>query len=333
LKILLLEYATLTEDQKIMNEGYMILKTLSDSFHSINQDIYYLSKKEKIDGIKGRPIYVKYANEDYLVDFLEKIAPSYDAALVIAPEKNNILYSLTSVIKDSTINLGSPPTAIKLCSDKLTTTNILTDKGVKVPHIINNDRRRCDIKPIKTIMNKFIIKPRFGCGSDGVRLVSDGYLSDDGIGDDNISVEYIDGRHISSSLIIGDKRSLFLTLNEQLIHFNLNGEIKYQGGIVPYETRSKDEWDEIMQLSKKVAEIMGCKGYLGIDFVVSNNSNEPYVVDINPRPTTSIVGINHVIDYELAYLLLKNKIDPDALPSSIKINGSYKFMLSGSSQQ
>jgi len=313
LKILLLEYATLTEDPKIMNEGYTMLKTLSDSFYSINQDIYYLSKKGKIDGIKGRPIDVK---GDYF-DFLERIAGKYDAALVIAPEKDNILYFLTSIIEDSTINLGSPPDAIKLCSDKLITTNILMDRKIKAPCILDHEK----VYDIKT---KFILKPRFGCGSEGVKLVdNDGYLSEN-IKEDSILMEYIEGRHISSSLIMGEERSLFLTLNEQLIRFNK--EVTYLGGMVPYKT-SKREWDTIMRLSKDVAEIMGCKGYLGIDFVISNNSNEPYVVDINPRPTTSILGINHVIDYELAYLLMNNKFDPTMLPSSVKINGVYKFLL------
>lgn len=321
MKILLLEYATLTKDPKIMNEGYMILKTLSDSFHAIGEDVYYLSLNGKIDGIKGDPVYVKGG----FMDFLERVSPNYDAALVIAPEKNNILYSLVSIIENSTTNLGSPSDAIKICSDKLTTANILIKQNIKTPVIINNDKDKYDIRQ-GTI--KFILKPRFGCGSEGVKLVNGSYLSKKKVEDNDLLMEYIDGRHISSSLIMGDRRSLFLTLNEQLINFDsINNNITYMGGVCPYKCRSKEEWNSIMRLSNDIAKIMGCRGYLGIDFVVSNNSNEPYVVDINPRPTTSIVGINRVINYEIADLLLKNKFNPDILPSDIKINGSYKFLL------
>jgi len=324
LKILLIEYATLTEDSEIITEGYMILKTLSHSFYSIDQDVYYVSQKGGMDGIKGESIYLK----GDISDFLEKIARNYDAALVIAPERDNILYSLTSIIEDSTTNLGSPPEAIKLCSDKLTTTNILINKGIKTPSLIERDKDDQDTN------TKFILKPRFGCGSEGVRLIENGYLSKNKIKDDEILVEYIDGRHISSSLIVGEEKTLFLTLNEQLINFNnFNKEITYLGGIVPYKTRSKKEWDKIMRISIDAAESMGCRGYVGIDFVVSNLSNEPYVVDINSRLTTSIVGINRVINYELAYLLLKSKFNPAMLPSAIKINGICKFLLSDAADQ
>jgi tyramine---L-glutamate ligase len=51
--------------------------------------------------------------------------------------------------------------------------------------------------------------------------------------------------------------------------------------------------------------------------------DRPYIVDVNPRPTTSLVGITKIMDKEIAELLLKNGMG-ETLPE-IKITGEYSF--------
>ncbi len=49
----------------------------------------------------------------------------------------------------------------------------------------------------------------------------------------------------------------------------------------------------------------------------------PYVVDVNPRPTTSIIGISQVMDEEIGDLILKSSFGE--LPGQVKITGAFTF--------
>jgi len=51
-----------------------------------------------------------------------------------------------------------------------------------------------------------------------------------------------------------------------------------------------------------------------VDLVLSD---KPYIVDVNPRPTTSIIGISRVIDKEIGGLILDAY--RDRLPESVNI--------------
>ena len=48
--------------------------------------------------------------------------------------------------------------------------------------------------------------------------------------------------------------------------------------------------------------MLGCQGYCGIDVVVAD---KVYVVDVNPRITTSLVGIAACMHEEIATLLVE----------------------------
>jgi len=72
----------------------------------------------------------------------------------------------------------------------------------------------------------------------------------------------------------------------------------------------------MIEVAKKTIETLGCQGYIGIDMVVGD---EIYVVDVNPRPTMSIVGITKVIDEEIADVLLKATVGLP--PECVHYNG------------
>ena len=66
--------------------------------------------------------------------------------------------------------------------------------------------------------------------------------------------------------------------------------------------------------------ILGCQGYCGVDVVVSDNV---YVVDVNPRITTSIVGIAACMQEEIADILVSaSKGDG---PDMVHFRGSARF--------
>jgi len=52
-------------------------------------------------------------------------------------------------------------------------------------------------------------------------------------------------------------------------------------------------------------------------------SDELYVVDVNPRLTTSILGISKVIDHEIGDLIIRAGLGD--LPESVGITGTFEF--------
>ena len=290
MKILVAEYAVGAGVGEFMLEGRAMLGTLVRSFVSCGHEVLYPTSGMEVGAGKA----VK--TEDFEAT-LEKLSGECDAALVIAPDE--ILGDLTELAEKNTENLGCPPDSVRLCADKLECTRALRRENIPVPETIGGGEYEGD----------FVIKPRFGCASEGVRKSKSGTLKEG-----FIATEYIGGEHLSASVITG-KTQLPLTINKQLIEINDN--ISYKGGIVPYQC-GRDE--EVIGAAKRTVKALGCRGYAGVDIVLGD---KPYVVDVNPRPTTSVIGIARVLDTEIADLILKSRFGE--LPADVRTRGSFAF--------
>jgi predicted ATP-grasp superfamily ATP-dependent carboligase len=300
MKILLAEYAMgIGLGGTLLLEGRAMLSMLADSFTRLGHEVNYLTAESKLKC--GNAV---LSDENTFEDVLEKVSKESDAALVIGPDE--LLGDLTEIIEKNTVNLGCASGSIRLCADKLTCTKVLVSNSIAVP----------EIKDMKSEGN-YVIKPRFGCASEGVRL-KDVDKMDEQL-DEYIATEYIEGEHLSVSLICGQK-SLPLSLNRQLIDIKEeNGEtiFDYKGNQVPYRA---DFEDEVFTTAKKTVETLGCNGYVGIDIVYGN---KPYVIDVNPRPTTAIFGLVRTLGCEIGELLLMNMFGE--LPESVELNGECSF--------
>jgi predicted ATP-grasp superfamily ATP-dependent carboligase len=188
---------------------------------------------------------------------------------------------------------------VRLCADKLECTRALLRAKIPVPETIGSGEYEGD----------FVIKPRSGCACEGLYRSRSGRLKDG-----FIATRFIDGEHLSASVITG-KTQLPLTVNRQLIE--ISGNISYKGGTVPYYCGRNDE---IIEVAKKATKVLGCRGYAGVDIVLGD---KPYVVDVNPRPTTSIIAIARVLETEIADLIVKSSFGE--LPGEVSVNGSFTF--------
>ncbi len=290
MKIMVAEYAVGAGVPEFILEGRAMLGTLLRSFVACGHEVLYPTSGMVLEA--GTAV---TAGE--FEDALEKISKECDAGLVIAPDE--ILGDLTQLVEENTFNLGCPSHAVRLCADKLECTRVLEKENIPVPETKGSGEYNGD----------YVIKPRFGCASEGIHKSSAGILKEG-----FIATKFIKGEHLSASIITG-RTQLALTVNRQLIE--INDEISYEGGIVPYYC---DRNDEIIAVAKKTAKVLGCRGYAGVDIVLGGM---PYVVDVNPRPTTSIIGISRVMEEEIADLMLRAGFGE--LPDLVKITGSFKF--------
>ncbi|MHC1631844.1 MAG: ATP-grasp domain-containing protein [Methanotrichaceae archaeon] len=293
MKILVAEYAVATGLAGTYQiEGKAMLSVLASSFQRIGHQVIYPTAGPRV--CAGKPIPIQ--NDDF-GNFLART--DADAGLVISPD--NILPDFLRTLEKNVINLGSGPETSRLCADKLTCTSVLAEKGIPVVEVV--DRPQLDDGP-------YVLKPRYGCGSENMEMVSSVPENDD-----RIATKYYDGEQISVSLVASGRHILPLTINKQLVQ--IENEFQYNGSQVPYRS---DREEEILKVAEMAAKALNLRGYAGIDLVVSDY---PRVVDVNPRPTTSIIGIANVMREELADLILSARFG--SLPEKRTIEGECIF--------
>ncbi len=273
-----------------------MLATLASSFEKAGHEVIYPTSGPTVEA--GRPILIKGEEE-----FEGALDCQADAGLLIAPD--GLQPHLLEILEKNMVNLGATPAAARLCADKLLCTQALARAGVSVAEIVD----RPDTKEKGCCL--YVAKPRTGCGSEGVRITS---IARAGPGE--IVTRYHEGLHLSASFIVGVEGFLPLTINRQLIDFKGMG-MSYQGSQVPYNTPRADEiWDE----ARAAALTLGLTGYAGIDFVLGEM---PWAVDVNARPTTSIIGIARVMKEEIGELILRARFGEMA--KKVTLVGEWTF--------
>jgi predicted ATP-grasp superfamily ATP-dependent carboligase len=289
MKVLLAEYAS-THDPDLAPEGAAMLGVLSASFSRTGYEVI-------------TPGTGDFAQE------IERLAPSCDMGLVIAPD--HLLPGYTKILEDNTHNLGCSSLVTAVCANKVMTGRILANHGVPVPG--------------KAEAGPRVVKPVMGCGSAGVRI------TEGPPGEDEFAQQFIDGEHLSASFVCSrntgeaclyysGKPPLALALNRQLIRVE-DGQFSYLGGETPLDHPGRDE---ILGIARKAVTVLGCQGYAGVDMVVADTA---YVVDVNPRITTSVIGIAAVMEEEIAQILVD--ASHGGGPDEVHYRGRARFTREG----
>jgi len=286
MKAFLAEYATF-HDPRLAPEGRAMLDTLAGSFERCGYEV------------------VTPDGGDFLGE-IRRLAPGCDVGLVIAPD--HLLFSFSSALERATHNVGCGSMNAAICADKSQCGRVLARHGIPVPG--------------DPLPGRQVIKPAAGCGSVDVRV------SDGGPGPGEIAQEFIDGEHLSVSLVgsrvVGDacsyytgKPPLLLAVNRQEIRIEPSGEIRYLGGETPVHHSRQDE---LVEAAVRSVQVLGCQGYVGVDIVLAD---KPYVVDVNPRITTSIVGIAACMEEEIADILVQ--ASKGGGPDEVHLEGRVRF--------
>jgi hypothetical protein len=290
MKVLLAEY-TAAHDPALAHEGLAMLEVLRTSFERCGYTVVHPGEGD-------------FESE------IAHLAPGCDMGLVIAPD--HLISRFSQVLEQNTHSLGCGFMTAALCANKVRTRKVLSQHGVAVPP--------------DAVSGKRVIKPVRGCGSQGVRL------ADEEPAEGEYAEEYIEGEHLSVSIVanrvIGDACQYFtgnppvvLAVNRQDISLEPDGTFRYLGGETPVHP---DKEDEIIRTALKAVEVLGCQGYCGVDLVVGDH---PYIVDVNPRITTSLVGIAACMEEEIADILVAASKGQG--PSTVHLSGKARFDTNG----
>jgi tyramine---L-glutamate ligase len=219
-----------------------------------------------------------------------RLVRTADWTLLIAPEFNGCLLSRARTVEQLGGRLVGPgPALIALATDKQATADHLASYGIKVPPGIVLTGRQ-------TLPRDFplpaVLKPRDGCGSQGMQLVEQIPVGDmqisGGISESWRLETFCPGTSVSVACLCGPGGISPLPPCLQLL--SADGRFTYRGGALPIDPNLANR--ATRRAVAAVSTLPESAGYLGVDLVLGDDplGRDDVVIEINPRLTTSYIG-------------------------------------------
>jgi tyramine---L-glutamate ligase len=288
-------------------EGDMMLGALVRDLLALDGVEVSLCRDRRLP-LPEMPITIEWVDGDWVGPWTMGLRDC-DGVVPIAPESGGLLERLSH---DAELTgralLNSRPAAVAVAASKRATLAALAAAGLPVVACWDAG---C-LPPLGD--ETCIVKPDDGVGCDGIHLLPGGraverFLAEHGDERDWLVQPYLAGLPASLSLLVGNDRVCMLGCNLQriaqcddrlvLLGCIVNGLAEHAPGLLPLARRL-------------VRAIPGLWGYVGVDLVLTDSG--PVILEVNPRLTTSYVGLSRSIGRNVAGLMLDLAIDPAGLP-------------------
>ena len=245
------------------------------------------------------------ASMDWQGDGISRAVTQTEAQVVIAPEFDGILTDLTRQIEAAGGKvLGPTSEAVALTSDKLRLAEHWRERGIPTPATSDREPTVCEVFPI-------VWKPRDGAGSTATFRLDRGtdvartraLREAEGHVGEMVMQEFVPGLAASVSFLTGPGEPI--ALPPALQRLTGDGRFKYQGGEVPLPG---DLGLRAVTLARPaIAAVPGLRGWVGVDVVLGDaaDGSRDYAIEINPRLTTSYVGLRCLCEENLASAMLR----------------------------
>lgn len=238
----------------------------------------------------------------------ERAMRDADAVWLIAPETEGILLRLTLMAeKLGKQLLGNPSSAIQIASSKSATLRLLSDAGLTVVTTLNKETLTAErFIPLVT-------KPDDGAGADDTYYFEDWVSYADWIKDHATHTvqAYVQGEAASLSMLCLHGRAWLLSCNRQEISLQQQGAyagFAYAGSML---NGMVAHWQAFAELAQRVAQAMpDLAGYVGVDMIVTA-TGVLHILEVNPRLTTSYVGLQAATGLNPARLIMDLFYNPD----------------------
>jgi tyramine---L-glutamate ligase len=239
----------------------------------------------------------------------DRLARECAAALVIAPECNDLLWQQCRKFEAWGVPLLGPGSeSVRLTGDKWRLAQLWQDAGVATPvcfslFSIENDGARAEHYPC-------VLKPRHGAGSQATFRVRDPAELQRDLeraqvevpGGEFLLQRFVPGRPASVAFLEGPRGRVTLPAVWQ--HLSGDGRFRYQGGQLPLPADLNRRAQRLAAHS--IQAVPGLHGCFGVDLILgeAEDGGEDQAIEINPRLTTSYVGLRALADFNLAETLL-----------------------------
>ena len=316
MKILIYEYLTsgaqyaLSIDDPLMAEGNnMILALLNDGLELPSQYQLYTIRDHRFPPLSPDfdPIQVALVTSPtHYQQVINKQLADCDAALIIAPESDACLAQQQQRLNDYNIlNLGSSVNAIVQATNKYRYPQLLAHSPLKTPETL----RAADWLHNPTFYSSgYISKPLDGAGCIQTHYWQTAAQLTDYLQQADISLAhyiiqpYITGNPISISALINGTHCQILSINQQQIS-QQHHQLHMTGTIVNGASKAFPVAlaDNITQ--HLLTQLPGLSGFIGVDIIL--HQHQPYIIDINPRITSSYIGLAQIMAANPLRLLLQ----------------------------
>jgi predicted ATP-grasp superfamily ATP-dependent carboligase len=250
------------------------------------------------------PHFVEPGAEEAL---FRRLCRSADFSLVIAPEFDDILARRCGWVEEEGGRLLGPSSAaIRLTADKLELARHLRAHGIPTPLTFT----AAPSERPAPLPYPLVCKPRFGAGSMATFLVRnwDELVScqlqalGEGWSGEMVLQPLAAGRPASLAFLCGPGGLYPMPAAEQ--HLSGDGRFRYRGGLLPLEENLNERSQRLA--TRAVRAVPGLRGYFGADLVLGEDPSgrDGVVIEINPRLTTSYIGLRRLARFNLAEALL-----------------------------
>ena len=327
-------YANTKLSASILSEGYGMLRSLISDCKAAGHNVttFLDSRLMAFNPPNEADKIVSISTPNEVHVQLRELSSLVDAVYVIAPESDQILEKLLETIAVSGgTSLNCEVNAIKQVSNKMTIYERLKKLGLTVPETVLLDihEKSENIRRlIKELGYPLVFKPIDGVSCGGLSLVKDENdivgavkkVARESMSKQFIVQKLIIGKAASACVISTGDKALSVTLNRQFVTLaSPDGESVYYGGAVPFDHVLEEK--ALKTAERAVEAVSGLKGYVGVDLILADE--EPVVMEVNPRLTTSYVGLKRAVNFNPAEAII-DATTKRKLPTNVQTRG-YAF--------
>ena len=280
--------------QELADEGMAMILALAEDFGRISDvktclfiNTAHVAKVNPPQGCELIPV-----QGEFKPDMFQKYLRENDKIVVVAPECESILHERIKQAQSTDAKvLNASLHSITLTSNKLQTAEILKKAGVLTPPTFS----LADEKGALGLPFPRVIKPIDGAGAANTFKIKDEkswkHISSYGCLQNKeafLVQPWIEGKPASICFFSNTGITFPIISGFQIIA----GEetIQYQGGKMPLPEHLHDRANRLA--GRALKNFPGLEYWVGVDLILGHNGNgeEDYVVEINPRLTTSYLG-------------------------------------------
>ena len=292
--------------ESLLAEGSAMLTALAEDFVSLDDCQVSVLRDIRIDDLRFPQCDVtEVHSRAHHEEEIARLAAGADHTILIAPELDGILEQTVSIASRAGGNLLGPSTDfVKLTADKHRTCQVCAEAGIRTPQAV---LLAADAERLPTDFNyPGVLKPVLGAGSQHTFLVSSARDEPPPYPWPRRLEEYCVGMPVSVSFLCGpDHRVPLLPCRQKL---SSDDRLRYLGGSLLLEEELAQRATELAE--KVLATLPPALGYVGVDLVLgrAQDGSEDYFVEVNPRLTTSYVGLRAAAEGNIASALLANAL-------------------------
>lgn len=291
------------------------------------RDLSELNQYQLISMVDARLLPSDYASKNLMVaagkfnQVFKKALKDADLVWLIAPETNGVLLELTELClateekEGGATFLGCGYDATLAGTSKSLSFEALKSANIGTLAVYSGDElmQTAYFNSVAQLNHlQWLAKPEDGAGCEGIRLFDSLdalrlWLKQDDRYLNYFAQTYQSGISASFSMICRDGKGWLLSGNQQHIKCT-NGQFKLTG----ISVNSMQNYSQRFEtLARKIAKMLpDALGYIGVDVIIDTQNGDIFVIDINPRLTSSYTGLREAIGHNPAQLILSCILEP-----------------------